>query len=362
MNFSLSKKKILLVGILFVALIGIPLTVYIAQQQQETQSHANPNTTLTFSPAAVTKAVGETVKFDVVLSPGGNQVNFVKLAIKFDPTKLEANDQSFVVDPLSNLSVVQGPTVENDTISVVLTIQNDPTKVIQTNTKIGSVAFTTVSSSSVPTQVSFDAAGIQIRSINSGNNDAFNENVFLNGSPANITIQGEAASPTVEATATLTPTPTTEPDVTTAAGTAPTCDSLTPDATTGVAPLTVNFEVVGSGTDGVIDKVTFNFGDGKTEDATTGGGLGTDTVDLTQSHEYATSGSFTATAVLTDENGGISDSTSCTQLITVSAGGEATDSATITPLEATGPSSKIVGLGALGGILFLIGALLFLAL
>ena len=347
---------------LFVALIAIPLTVYLAQQQQETQSHANPTTTLALSPASVTKAVGENVNLDVVLTPGGNQVNFVKLALKFDPTKLEANEQSFVVDPLSNLSVVQGPTVENDTLTVVLSVQNDPTKVIKTSTKIGSVAFTTLAASSVPTQISFDATQIQIRSINSGNNDAFNENVYTGqGTAASVTIQGEV-SPTASPTAIPTVEATETPDPTIEAGTTPTCDSLTPDSTTGIAPLTVNFEAVGGEPGGSISKVTFNYGDGQTEDVTTGGGLGTDTVDITQSHEYASSGSFTATAVLTDDNGGISDSTNCSQLITVSSGGEASNSATITPLEATGPSTKIVGLGAIGGVLFLIGALLFLAL
>jgi hypothetical protein len=342
----------------------------LVQQQQETQSHANPNTTLAFSPASITKAVGDSVNFDVVLSPGGNQVNFVKLAIKFDPTKLEANEQSFVVDPVSNLSVVQGPTLENGTLTVVLSVQNDPTKVIQSNTKIGSVAFTTLSASDVPTQVSFDPTQIQIRSINSSNNDAFNENVFLNGAPASVTIQGEL-SPTSGPTEAPTEAPTAEPteapvptDVsgTPEAGLAPVCDSLTPDVSTGEAPFSVNFTVTGNETSGSVSKVTFNYGDGNTEDVTTGGGLGTDTVSLTQAHTYASAGSFTASALLTDDGGATSDSTSCTQTITVSAGGSASDSATITPLAATGPSTKIVGLGAIGGMLFLIGALLFLAL
>jgi len=377
LNFNLSKKKLLLLGFLFIALLVIPLTVYLVQQQQQTQSHANPNTTLAFIPASVTKSVGDTVKFDVDVSPGGNQVNFIKLAIKFDPTKLEANDQSFVLDPTSNLSIVQGPTVENDTISVVLSIQNDPTKVIQKdNTKIGSVTFNVIGEASTPTEVSFDATQIQIRSINSNNNDAFNENVFLNGPPADVTIQGAgsttpttaeptvATTPTTEPTEAVTPNPTDEANATPSTNQAPVCESLAiaPSAV-GDAPFDVTFTVIGNDEDGTIDKVSFNYGDdSNVEDVSTGGGIGTASVSLDQAHTYESSGTFTATAVLTDDGGASSDSSTCTQAVTVSAGGSASESATITPLAATGPSNKVVGLGAIGGVLFLIGALLFLAL
>ena len=368
-----------MLGFLFIALLVIPLTVYLVQQQQQTQSHANPNTTLAFVPASVTKSVGDTVKFDVYVSPGGNQVNFIKLAIKFDPTKLEANDQSFVLDPTSNLSVVQGPTVDNNTISVVLSIQNDPTKVIQKdNTKIGSVTFNVIGEASTPTEVSFDATQIQIRSINSNNNDAFNENVFLNGPPADVTIQGagsvtpttaevtEAVTPTVEPTgADVSPSPTGEAaDVTPSTNQAPVCESLAiaPSAV-GDAPFDVTFTVTGNDEDGTISKVSFNYGDdSNVEDVSTGGGIGTASVSLDQAHTYESSGTFTATAVLTDDGGSSSDSSTCTQAVTVSAGGSASESTTITPLAATGPSNKVVGLGAIGGVLFLIGALLFLAL
>lgn len=367
-----------MLGFLFIALLVIPLTVYLVQQQQQTQSHANPNTTLAFIPASVTKSVGDQVKFDVDVSPGGNQVNFIKLVIKFDPTKLEANDQSFVLDPTSNLSVVQGPTVQNNTISVVLSVQNDPTKVIQKdNTKIGSVTFNVIGeAASTPTEVSFDSTQIQIRSINSSNNDAFNENVFLNGPPADVTIQGAgsttptveptaATTPTVEPTgANVTPSPTGGAGVTPSTNQSPVCESLAiaPSAV-GDAPFDVTFTVTGNDQDGTINKVSFNYGDkSNVEEVTTGGGIGGASVSLNQAHTYESSGTFTATAVLTDDGGASSDSSTCTQAVTVSAGGEASNSATITPLAATGPSNKIVGLGAIGGVLFLIGALLFLAL
>lgn len=360
-NFS--KKKLLLLGFLFVILLVIPLTVYLVQQQQQSQIKANPNTALSFVPASQTATVGGKINFDVLVAPGNNQVNFIKLVLKYDSTKLQATEKSFTIDPASNLSVLQGPTVGTNSLSVVLSVQNDPTKVIQQNTKIGSVTFDVIAASDTPTKVSFDSNQIQIRSINGANQDGFNENVFLSGAPAEVIIQteGPTAEPTV--TPTLTPTPTSTPGATTTPSdnSSPICQSLAIDReTTGTAPYSVTFTATGNDSDGTIDKVTFNYGDGPVEDVTTGSGIGTDSVSLPKAHTYQSSGSFTATALLTDNNAGLSDTTTCSVAMTISGGGSTTE--TVTPLPPTGPSSTIIGAGALGGILFLIGALLFFAL
>lgn len=375
-NFS--KKKLLLLGFLFVILLVIPLTVYLVQQQQQSQIKANPNTALSFVPASQTVAVGAKLNLDVLVAPGNNQVNFIKLVLKYDSTKLQATEKSFTVDPASNLSVLQGPTVGTNSLSVVLSVQNDPTKVIQQNTKIGSVTFDVIAASDTPTKVSFDSNQIQIRSINGANQDGFNENVFLSGAPAEVTIQTTegvsptpSVEPTVEPTATPSgsPTPTLAPTSTSTPGAtivpgenaAPICQSLAIDReTTGTAPYSVTFTATGNDTDGTIDKVTFNYGDGPVEDVTTGSGIGTASVSVPKAHTYQSSGSFTATALLTDNNAGLSDTTTCSVAMTISGGGSTTE--TVTPLPPTGPSSTIIGAGALGGILFLIGALLFFAL
>ena len=165
-------------GFLFAVLLIIPLTVYLVQQQQELRSQATPNTTLAFVPTTKTAEVGEQIAFDIVLSPGQNQVNFVKLVLKFDPTKLSASEDSFVVNPASNLSVLEGPALGTDTLSVVLQVGADPTKVIKTDTKIGTVTFEVVGPSDLPTEITFDANQIQIRSINGANQDAFTARSF----------------------------------------------------------------------------------------------------------------------------------------------------------------------------------------
>src|SRR3989344_7769318 len=188
-NFgSFSKKKLLLLGFLFVILLVIPLTVYLVQQQQEIRGRANPTTTLSFTPPEDTATVGANVKFDIWISPGENQVNFINLVLKYDSTKIQATADSFVLEPASDLEIIQNPEIgaDGDELSVTLSI-SDSTKVITKDQKIGSVAFDVISSSDTPTQISFDDEQIQIRGVEGD----FTENVFTNGTPAKLTILGE---------------------------------------------------------------------------------------------------------------------------------------------------------------------------
>ena len=378
LNFSqssFSRKKLLLLGFLFVMLLAIPATVYLVKQQQDIRTRAVPNTTLTFTPAEETASVGDEVSFDIFVSPGNNQVSFIKLVLKYDPEILATTEDGFTVDPLSNLSIIQGPVVGTDELSVVLTVQADPTKVIQTNTKIGTVLFEVIAPSDLPTQISFDQNQIQISSIAAP--DSFTENVFLNGTPASITILGDVdLSPTPTATPSATPTPT-EPsesptptpiddDDDLSGNEVPTCDLLTTDLdTSGIAPYTLVFTAEGSDFDGTIQKVTFDFGDTNIEDITEGGGIGTSTVSIENTHTFETSGTFNTSVVFTDDLDGVSDADFCSLDIVVSSDGdsEATVSATPTPTIADpGPREAIVGIGFLGAILFIIGTLLFFAL
>lgn len=362
-------------------LLVIPVTVFLVQQQQNLQSQANPNTTLSFVPPDKTATVGEKIDFDVWISPGNNQVNFVKLVIKFDATKLSTQEDYFELNAASNLSIIEGPIIgpDGDNISIILSVENDPTKVIRADTKIGTISFDTLEAADAPTQIAFDDQQVQIRSINGANQDAFNENVFLNGTPATVTIQEDAdvtpgqgtltpaATPIITTAATFTPTPTsTESGEGSSPSTnqAPVCESLITDRSTdGTVPLSLTFTASGSDTDGTISKVTFSFGDGTVEDVTTGGGIGTDTVNVQKSFTYNNANSFTASALMTDDSGDVSsDSTSCAVTVTVADGdGSTVDSGDVT-IAPTGPTETIFGIGAIGGLLFIVGALLFFAL
>jgi hypothetical protein len=101
----------------------------------------------------------------------------------------------------------------------------------------------------------------------------------------------------------------------------PSCSSLTinPSAQ-GTAPYTVNLTVNGQDNASTISKVTFDFGDGQTQDVTDSAGIGTNSISVLQSHIYNNPGSFTATAVLTDASGSISSVGNCSVTITVNNG------------------------------------------
>ncbi len=362
-------------------LLVIPVTVFLVQQQQNTRSQATPNTTLNFVPSEKPAEVGGKVDFEVWISPGNNQVNFIKLVIGYDGTKLTASPDSFELNTASNLSVIK-PLAINDAgneLTLVLSAQN-PTKVINQNMKIGTISFTVNEASETPIQIAFNDQSIQIRSINGANQDAFNENVYTkNGATASITTQGatdltptitETLTPTPSITLTptpsLTPTPTSTDsgDSDTSPNQSPVCENLIADRSTeGTAPLSITFTANGSDSDGTISKASFSFGDGTVEDVTTGGGLGTATVNVQKSFTYNNAGTFTASALLTDDGGAVSsDSESCSTTVTVTDGsGTGTDSGA-SPIPPTGPSKTIFGIGALGGVLAVIGALLFFAL
>jgi len=392
----MSAKKILLVGFIIVLLAAIPLTVYLVQQEQKTQSGAQQKTTLDMVETPQHKKIGDNVRLDVRVSPGGiNRVSFVKFKITYDSSKLTPvkNDcatmsQKEVFCP-SNVFVMppmQGPDDSVDgVVSVTLSAGSDASKAITAeNTIIGTMNFTAKANTDANgTQVVFaDAPNTEILSI--GSTDLFNENVIYQANPAVIFIADASvtATPTVtptevptasptntpNASPTVTPTgapnasPTTAPQTT-----GPTCSSLTVDpAAIGVAPYNVNLTANGQSNNSTISKVTFDFGDGQTQDSTDSAGMGTNSISVLQSHVYQASGNYTATAVLTDANGNVSPTDNCSIAITVNdAGVTPTETPTITetPLqnEQTGPTG-LVTIGSIGAIITIIGAVLLLAL
>lgn len=333
-------------------------------QQRDTRTQATRNTTMSFTPSKTEAEIGDDVSFDINLTPGNNQVNFVKLVVKFDPTKLKATDASFLVNPNSNLSVLQGPIVGTNTISVALTIGNDATKVIQTNTKIGTLTFNVIDGPAENSQISFDTT-TQVRSINAGNNDAFTENVFLFGSPASITITDAAE---------ISPSPEDEDS-----NKLPVCNSLVASGPlTGEAPYDLSFTANGSDSDGTLTNFKFTFEPNESINIASSAADATSiSVVTTEPHTYEAAGTYTTSVVLTDDQGGTSSSVACTNTVVItdadasgSPSSEDTDISnntdvteeTVSPMPAAGPTEKVVGVGVLGGILLVIGTLLFFAL
>lgn len=379
-----SGKRILLLGLLLVLLIGIPLTVFFVQKEQETRSRATAATTLFFAlPGQVTqltsplqKAVGDTVSVDIVIDPGTNQVSFAKLQINYDTTKLATTESSFTVNPSAFQSTpLEGPlyTSSGNTgnIAVTLSVGADPTKVIQNKVKVATLIFKTIAGTgTTPTQITF---GSQSQVLSIASSDQPSENVLLpNPAPASIVITEEQTQPTTTVTPTVNATPTSSQT----ANQPPLCISLTSDASgSGNTPFTVNFTAAGSDPDGTISKATFNFGDGPVLDVTQNGGIGTNAVNVLTSHIYNTPGTFKATVIFTDNNGSISNNPACSQTITVTAsggiGGESTPTATMTPttpptatptLAPSGTTDTLLKVGLLGTLLSIAGAIVFFAL
>jgi len=381
----MSGKRILLIGLVLVLLAAIPLTVYLVQQQQKTRISAVAKTTLSFDPSAKTVNVGETFSLAVKADPGANanQISLVKFTINYDPAKLATAAAGASGCPASpndalcaNTSafplIMQGPIYELGKISMTLSVGNDLTKAVKALTTAGTITFTALSPTDTgnPTKVTYsDAPDTKVLSI--GSNDQFNENVLLDRIPALITIiesgnptEAPTAAPTAGPTESVTAVPTqASTQQTTATG--PVCTSLTiaPSAS-GTAPYSVNLTANGQSSNSTISKVTFDFGDGQTQDVTEAQGIGTNSISVLQSHIYNNPGNYTATAVLTDDTGAVSPVGSCSVAISVNNGTQAAPTVIAeqpSPLPPTGPS-QLITIGSIGAVIAIIGVVLLFAL
>lgn len=376
-----SAKKIIIIALIAIVLIAIPVTVYLLQQQQTTQSQAQDSSTLSFDPTSSVSSpiqvkLDESINLDLFVDPGTNLVSLVRLEVLYDSTKLatvSGVQGAFEKNATAFPSTREGPSYRDGKILITLSIGSDLTNPIKTKTKIGTIHFKAIAKTDTPTQVLYGTT-TQVYSVagpNTGSSDEFGENVLLASTPAVIAI----VAPIQEPTATPTPTPA---DI---ANTLPICVTFSATPSTGTAPFDSIFSIHGSDSDGTINSIALNFGDGNV--ATLSGDQLTasesaihDTTASIQ-HTYTTGGPFTASAVLTDDMGGTSTGSTCSQVIT-SVGPTATPSAsatntptptsilaadTATPTIASpGPGATIIGLGAFFSVLSVIGAILFFAL
>jgi hypothetical protein len=415
LRMRFSGKKIFLGGFIAVLLVGIPLTVYLLQQQQEVRSHAEKSTNISFAPDSsqttpLQKNVGDQIPLDITINPGKNLVSFVKLEIQYDPDKLATDSANpFQANSVVFPSVLEGPIYSPGKISVTLSVGPDPTKAIQTTVKAGTLTLKAIANTpaGTPTVVTYGAA-TQVLSL--GSNDQASENVLSSPIPAYINIGGSTPYPSGdiptavpsggEPTPTYAAVPTTpldQPTVTpvptdvvpsltpeasvtpTASGSgknggpnvAPVCNNLTLDrSATGDAPYSITFGANGSDSDGTISKVTFNFGDGQVSDVTQAGGIGTATVTNAQvSHTYNNPGTYQASAVFTDSGDAVSAADNCTQTITINTPGSSGGSSVVVSSQSavptvppTGSTEVAIGIGFVSLLLVIGGSLLFFIL
>lgn len=401
----LNGKRLFIIGFVVVLLIGIPATVYFLQQQTNVNSHAEQSTNLAFSPtssasAPIQKNVGDSIPLNITVDPGKNLVSFVKLEIQYDPSVLAtASANAFTANTTAFPSVLEGPIYSPGKIDVTLSVGPDPTKAIQQETTAGTVTFTALKNTpaGTPTLVTYTAS-TQVLSI--GPSDQASENVLSSATPATIQIGGAAnvspsepipagtatpvpsisesptaipssapsAAPTVipSSSPSEIPTATLAPSGTpTNTGPGPTCDNLTVDrSTTGDAPYSITFTANGSSSTGTISQVAFNFGDGQTSNVSQAGGIGTASVNVQAAHTYNNPGTFTASAVLTDNSNNVSSaSASCEQTITVNAASASASTSNPTPtMPPTGSTGLSIGIGLGAALLIFGGGLIFFIL
>ncbi len=385
------KTKLILIGFLVLVLLAIPLTIFILQQQTQTAQHAAPSTNISLSTTQQQLTVGQNFQVNVNIDPGSNQISFVKLNISYDKTKIATAGAGITPNQSLNLQTLEGPTYTNCSgntcyISVAYGIAANKANAISSADTLATINFTAVASTTDTgsTTVGF-GNGNQAYSL--APTDQPTQNAIVNTQSLQLTINDVASPTPAEATDTPTPatvTDTPTPEQTSGGGTngggentTPTtvasnssllCNSLTADNTSSPsAPFTVNFTVIGSDTTSNVNQVTLNFGDGSTQDLTSGGGIGTGSINAQISHTYPNTGIFTSSAILTDDTGATSDSSSCTQVITIGTN-QPTNSPTPTlsgtPLTAmnTGPGSTFLILGGIGSIITIIGAAILFGL
>lgn len=373
----MSAKKIFILGFIVVLLIAIPLTIYVLQQQQETRSRATQATVVSFEPSVKKDVkVGDVFTLDISVDPGSNIVTLVQLFITYDPTKLATasadnigtglvpNDKTVPV-------VLQSPKYTQNSISVSLSPGANVSNFIQTKTKVATLVMRALNpTDATSTQIIFVKDNNQTDIRSTGTADQPSENVLSNIIPASITIN---SSPSSSSPSNNQP---------------PTCTALNVDRTaSGSAPFAITFTAAGNDSDGTISKTTFSFGDGGVNDVDKNNGtngIGTNSVNAQISHTYQNPGTFTATAVLTDNQGGVSATTNCNQAITVtqpdvvptaSASASLTSTTifvTATPIPDSsqanptiippGPGETILKIGGVGVVLSILGGILFLAL
>lgn len=205
MNYN-NKIKYIIAGFFVIALVGIPVLVSITQKRQELRSRATASTTLYFTPTASASSplqakVGDSLVFDIMLDPGTNLPSVVKLEIQFDPAKLQASPTSFLANLEAFPTTLEGPRLENGSLSVSLSTGSDTTRAIQSITKVGTLTLTALSpTGDIPTAITY---GANTLALSIASTDRANENILSTAIPAYVQIP-DLITPTPSASASAT--------------------------------------------------------------------------------------------------------------------------------------------------------------
>lgn len=207
---SFTRKKLAIFGFAVIMFLAIPLTIFTLQRPQDTRSRASGSAKLNFIPTSSTTAplqknVGETIPLDIMVDPGTHAVTFVRFQVKYDPTKLEVSSSDpFTLNQAAFPSKIEGPVVgSGGTVAESVSVGSDPTKAITKVTKVGTLNFKAIGpTGNTPTTITYTTI---TQVLSSGTNDQAAENVLSTTATASIIVTGNALTPTVTGTASITP-------------------------------------------------------------------------------------------------------------------------------------------------------------
>lgn len=201
-------------------LLSIPLTISLISQQEKTQSQAaGGSTVLSFSPDSSTTtpiqaSVGSPFDLDLYVTPGSDQVTFIKYQITFDPAKIQLDTSNPVTLNTTKQSVtdkvvsnVEGPVLNNSsgTLAQAVSVGSNPGDAITTKTKVATVHFKAVGGTNGgTTTITFNTTVSQV--LSSSSNEQASQNVLASTMPAVISISGNGTPnlspiPTITGTA-----------------------------------------------------------------------------------------------------------------------------------------------------------------
>ncbi len=186
-------KSLLYFAAAFFIVTAIGITVWFIRQRTVTTPHAAASTTLSFATPIQTIAAGQSMSSDIMVNPGTNQVSLVKVFITYDGSKLQANGaSSLVVNQAAFPQTLVAPTTSCNgtqcTLSATFSIGSDPTKAIQTTTKMATLNLTAIAGTNgSTTQIAFDQS-TSVYSI--AQTDQASENVLSSTTPLTVTITG----------------------------------------------------------------------------------------------------------------------------------------------------------------------------
>ncbi len=187
--------------------VGIPAVVFLSQQRQETRSRASASTSLYFAPATTSstplvKTIGQSIAYDIMVSPGNNRPSIIRLEILYDITKLDSTTSPFIVNTTAFPTTQEGPVVQDGRVLITVSVGNDPSKSISQVTKVGTVNFTAKALTAPSTTRITFGSGSQVLSTAAG--DQATENVLSTRTPGYVLI-GDGITPTPLNTPTPTP-------------------------------------------------------------------------------------------------------------------------------------------------------------